>query len=76
MRPRVGWFAALAAAAFLASPPLEGQKRELTIEDLTAEPPIAGRPVSGVAWIGRGERFSYVVKKGSGDDAPSELWVE
>ena len=76
MRPRVASFAALAAAAFLASSPLEGQKRKLTIEDLTAEPPIAGRPVSGVAWIGRGERFSYVVKKGSGDDAASELWVE
>ena len=76
MKTRVSSFAALAAAAFLASSPLEGQKRKLAIEDLTVEPPIAGRPVSGVTWIGRGERFSYLVKKGSGDDAASELWVE
>lgn len=76
MKRRVSAFAAFAAASFLLSSPGQAQKRKLAIEDLTAEPPIAGRPVSGVTWIGRGERFSYLVRKGSGDAAIWELWVE
>ncbi|HEY6066162.1 MAG TPA: S9 family peptidase [Thermoanaerobaculia bacterium] len=76
MKARVSALAAFAAASFLVSSPGRAEKRKLTIEDLTAEPPVAGRPVTAVTWIGRGERFSYVVRKGSGDDAASELWVE
>jgi len=77
VRGRASAFAAVAAAGFLASVSAEAQpKKKLAIEDLTAEPPIAGRPVTGLAWIGRGERFSYLVKKGT-DEAPVwELWVE
>lgn len=68
--------AAAAATLLLVSAPGEAQKRKLSIEDLTAEPPVAGRPVSRVAWIGKGERFSYLVRKGSGETIVSELWVE
>jgi len=67
--------AALAAVLLCASPGA-AEKRKLSIEDITAEPPIAGRPVTGVAWQGDGARFSYVVRKGAGDDAVSELWLE
>ncbi|HMA18337.1 MAG TPA: DPP IV N-terminal domain-containing protein, partial [Thermoanaerobaculia bacterium] len=67
---------AAAATLLLVSAPGEAQKRKLSIEDLTAEPPVAGRPVSRVAWIGKGERFSYLVRKGSGETTVSELWVE
>jgi dipeptidyl-peptidase 4 len=77
MRRRTSAFAAIAAAGIFLSVRAGGEpKKKLAIEDLTAEPPIAGRPATGVTWIGRGERFSYLVRKGS-DEAPvSELWVE
>jgi dipeptidyl-peptidase-4 len=76
VRRRASAFAALGAAAFLVSVPADAQKKKLTIEDLTAEPPIAGRPATEVKWIGGGDRFSYLVRKGS-DEAPIfELWVE
>jgi dipeptidyl-peptidase 4 len=29
-----------------------------------------------VKWVGGGDRFSYLVRKGAGDAAPSELWLE
>ncbi|HEX9149767.1 MAG TPA: S9 family peptidase [Thermoanaerobaculia bacterium] len=77
MRFRAPSIAATAAAAILLLPtPGSAQKRKLSIEDLTAEPPIAGRPVSRVTWIGKGERFSYLARKGSDETAVSELWVE
>ncbi|HEV8231348.1 MAG TPA: DPP IV N-terminal domain-containing protein, partial [Thermoanaerobaculia bacterium] len=75
MRTRVRLFTAV-AAVFFVSAAGGADKKKLSIEDLTAEPPIAGRPVTSVTWIGRGDRFSYVVPKGAGDEAPSELWVE
>jgi dipeptidyl-peptidase 4 len=66
-----------AAAAFLfVCAPAGAEKKKLSIEDLTAEPPVAGRPVAGVKWVGGGDRFSYLVRKGAGDAAPSELWLE
>ena len=68
--------AAAAAATFLfVSTPGEAQKRKLSIEDLTAEPPVAGRPVSRVKWIGRGETFSYLVRRSAGETG-LELWLE
>ena len=65
-----------AAALLLAFSAEAADRKKLSIEDLTAEPPIAGRPATDVAWIGRGERFSYLRRKG-GDETPVfELWVE
>jgi dipeptidyl-peptidase-4 len=72
---RASALAAFAAASLLLSLPAQAQKK-LSIEDLTAEPPIAGRPVTGVKWIGGGERFSYLVRKGSEEAAVFELWVD
>jgi len=63
------------AAALLASS-AEAAKKKLTIEDLTAEPPLAGRPVSGLAWRPDAKSFTYIVRKGSGDQAVAELWLE
>ncbi|HEY3172885.1 MAG TPA: S9 family peptidase [Thermoanaerobaculia bacterium] len=69
--------AGLAAAAVLLAPAESAaEKRKLSIEDTVAEPPLAGRPVTGVTWLTGGARFSYVVRKGSGDAEVSELWVE
>ncbi len=66
------------AAAALCLVPARGlaEKRKLSIEDTVAEPPLAGRPAAGVTWLAGGSRFSYVVRKGSGDAEVSELWVE
>jgi dipeptidyl-peptidase 4 len=65
-----------AAGLLLVSFAAHAERKKLSIEDLTAEPPVAGRPATGIKWIGRGERFSYVVRKGPDDSAVSELWVE
>lgn len=65
-----------AAALLLALSAEAADRKKLSIEDLTAEPPIAGRSAAEVTWIGRGERFSYVVRKGAGESEVSELWVE
>jgi dipeptidyl-peptidase-4 len=75
VKRRISALAAFSAASLLLSVPPQAEKK-LSIEDLTAEPPVAGRPVAGVKWVGGGERFSYLVRKGEGDDAPSELWLE
>jgi dipeptidyl-peptidase-4 len=75
VKRRVSAIAAFAAASLLLSVPAQA-RRKLSIEDLTAEPPVAGRPVAGVKWVGRGERFSYLVRNGADDAAPSELWLE
>ena len=50
-----------------------GQRRKLAVEDLTAEPPLAGRPVTAVTWLDGGARFGYVRKGDEG--AVSELWI-
>jgi dipeptidyl-peptidase-4 len=65
-----------AAAVFFAPARGLAEKRKLSIEDTVAEPPLAGRPPSGVTWLAGGSQFSYVVRKGSGDAEISELWVE
>ena len=71
----------VALALFLLLPPLTafpapGARRKLALEDLTAEPPISGRNASGVAWLPSGDRFSYILRKGSGEQTVSELWIE
>jgi dipeptidyl-peptidase-4 len=50
--------------------------RSLSLADLTADPPLAGRPATGAVWLAGGARFSYVLRRGSGDAAVSELWME
>jgi dipeptidyl-peptidase-4 len=76
VKTRLRFFAGVATTLLLVPRAGEAQKKKLSLEDLTVEPPVAGRPAIGVTWIGRGERFSYLVRKGSGEGAVSELWVE
>src|SRR5438128_198222 len=67
---------ACALLVALASPAL-AQKKTLALEDLTADPPLAGRAVTGIAWLPDGRHFSYVVRRGAGEEAAaSELVVE
>jgi len=73
-RKRVLWLAC-AFSLCLAATAL-AQKKKLALEDLTAEPPLSGRSVSGVTWLADGRSFSYVVRKGAGEEAISELVVE
>jgi len=56
--------------------PAWAQKKTLALEDLTAEPPLAGRAVTGLAWLPDGRHFSYAVRRGTGEDAASDLVVE
>jgi dipeptidyl-peptidase-4 len=51
-----------------------GEKRRLAIEDLTAEPPIAGRSITALTWLDGGARYAWV-RKGGDDGTVSELWV-
>lgn len=68
-------FLVCALLVVLASPAW-AQKKKLALEDLTADPPLSGRSVTGLAWLPDGRRFSYIVRQGSGEEALSELVVE
>src|SRR5690349_2548464 len=62
------------ALLLLASPVLgDAPKKPLTLERLTAEPPLTGRPISGLSWRDA-RRFTYLVSDGFGPDAKRELW--
>ena len=62
----------LAAVPALAQAP----KKKLTIEDLTSDPPLAGRALAGLAWLGSSDSFSYMLRTGAGEDSASELILE
>ena len=66
---------AVAVLALLAAP-ASAQKKKLTIEDLTAEPPLAGRAVAGLTWLPGSDNFSYLVRTGAGEDSAAELILE
>ena len=67
--------AVFALAGLLLAPDAGGgPRRKLAIEDLTAEPPLAGRPVTALTWLDGGARFAWV-RKGDDDASASELWV-
>jgi dipeptidyl-peptidase-4 len=74
-RARISWLA-VALLIAVVSPASAQPKKKLALEDLTAEPPISGRGISGLAWIPGADRFSFIVRKGAGEDAISELIVE
>ncbi|MDQ2980550.1 MAG: S9 family peptidase [Acidobacteriota bacterium] len=76
---RSGLAAAAACVCFALLAPAAGKAagRKLSIEDLTAEPPIAGRALTGLAWRPHAAEFSYVIRKtGEDEKAISELWIE
>jgi dipeptidyl-peptidase 4 len=74
--PAAALLAALALLSPAVSSPAAAGKRKLALADLTADPPIAGRPISALAWLPDGKAFSYLRKKGSEDEPSSELWIE
>jgi dipeptidyl-peptidase 4 len=67
--------AAFALGTGIAYPVLAAKYR-LEISDLTADPPISGTPITNVAWLPNSRSFSYVVRRGAGDTAKQELWIE
>ena len=69
-------FALVASLLLLLASPAPAAKRRLEIADLTADPPIAGRNVARLEWLPQGDSYSYVVRKGSGEEKTSELWIE
>ena len=71
---RTLWLVSL-LVPILASP-VWAQKKKLALEDLTADPPLAGRPAEGLAWLPGEARFSFILRKGSGEEAVSDLVVE
>ena len=69
------WIAAAVLAVL--APPARAEKKKLTIEDLTGDPPIAGRAVAGLVWLpGPENNFSYVLRSGAGEDSAAELVLE
>ncbi len=60
----------------LLASPVWAEKKKLALEDLTAEPPLAGRGAAGFAWLPGGDRFSYILRKESAEETVSELVVE
>ena len=68
--------AGLGAAILLAAAPASAAGRRISVEDLTAEPPVAGRTATALAWRPRSTEFSYLIRKGSGEEALTELWIE
>jgi dipeptidyl-peptidase-4 len=68
--------ASFAAALLIPAAPAVAAKKTLPLAELTADPPLAGRPATGASWLAGGARFSYVLRKGSGDAAVDELWME
>ena len=63
-----------AALLLLAAVPAAAEKKKLALEDLTAEPSLAGRAATGIAWLPGGGSFSFLVRRG--EDAAADLVVE
>ena len=74
---RARWPLCLVLALLLLPPASPGaaQKRKLAIGDLSSEW-MSGRPLAGLTWLSDSKSFSYVVRKGTGGEAASELWLE
>jgi len=61
------------ALLLLAMPLVAAEKKSLTLEKLTGEPPLVSRGISGTAWRDA-RRFTYIVSEGFGPGAKRELW--
>src|ERR1700751_6457102 len=49
--------------------------KELTVERIYSAPSLSGHLTDGIEWTPDSKRISYIVRKGSGPDAPAELWT-
>src|SRR5262249_37613073 len=59
-----------------AASPAVGKKKKLTLEDVTAGPPLSGRLVRGVTWLPGSDSFSFVLQKGAGEEIAGDLVLE
>ena len=71
---RLDWRLLLALLLALTCP-AAAEKKKLQIIDLSSES-IATRPAMGLTWLSDAKSFSYLMRKGEGEAAVSELWVE
>ena len=49
--------------------------RELTVERIYSAPSLSGHLTEGIEWTPDSKRISYLLRKGSGADAVTELWT-
>src|ERR1700746_2017473 len=49
--------------------------KELTVQRIYSAPSLSGHLTEGIEWTPDSRRISYIVRKGSGPDAPAELWT-
>src|SRR5580693_2721676 len=49
--------------------------KELTVQRIYSAPSLGGHLTDGIEWTPDSKRISYIVRKGSGPDAPAEIWT-
>src|ERR1700747_2314119 len=49
--------------------------KELTVQRIYSAPSLSGHLTDGIEWTPDSKRISYIVRNGSGPDAPTELWT-
>ena len=49
--------------------------KELTVERIYSAPSLSGHLTDGIEWTPDSKRISYIVRNGSGPDAPAEIWT-
>ncbi len=80
-RVRVFWtlFVALGTVCIVAEPiwaqSSASPAKELTVERIYSAPSLSGRLTDGIEWAPDSKRISYIVRNGSGPDAPAEIWT-
>jgi len=67
---------AILLSLLTASSVLAQQKKKLTVEDLTSDPPLAGRAVAALTWLPGSNDYSYLLRTGAGEDSAAELILE
>ena len=70
----------VALAVFIVAGPIRAQSsaspaKELTVERIYSAPSLSGHLTDGIEWTPDSRRISYIVRNGSGPDAPAELWT-
>src|ERR1700745_700257 len=70
----------VALVVFIVAGPLRAQSssspaKELTVQRIYSAPSLSGHLTDGIEWTPDSKRISYIVRQGSGPDAPAELWT-
>jgi dipeptidyl-peptidase-4 len=77
---RVFWMLSIGLACGMRAESVRAQAsaaagKELTVERIYSAPSLSGHLTEGIEWTPDSKRISYIVRKGSGPDAPVELWT-